>query len=141
MILLIATLAGLLFGLGLALSNMMDPAKVLSFLDLAGQWDPSLMLVMGGAVSITLPAFWLILKRPYPLLDKQHYLPSKIHIDKPLLIGAALFGLGWGLSGLCPGPAVAGLAAGELKIAGFVVTMLLGYQLMDLIERKLMTTQ
>lgn len=125
---LIALVAGALFGLGLALSNMMDPAKVLNFLDLAGQWDPSLMLVMGGAIGVTLPGFYFILKRPHPLLDKQFYLPDARFIDRDLVIGAALFGLGWGLAGLCPGPAIAGLASGKTEILVFVVTMLLGYR-------------
>ncbi len=127
---LMALLAGVLFGLGLALSNMMDPAKVLSFLDLAGAWDPSLMLVMGGAIAVTVPGFALVLKRPHPLFDKQFYLPSSTAIDPPLLMGAALFGLGWGMVGLCPGPALAGLVTGSLEILGFVVAMLLGYRLM-----------
>ena len=133
---LIAAIAGLLFGLGLALSNMMDPAKVLNFLDVAGQWDPSLILVMGGAIGITLPGFWLLLKRPHPLFEKRFYLPDSSAIDARLLIGAALFGLGWGLSGLCPGPAFAGLATGKAEIVGFVLTMLLGYRLMDILEKR-----
>lgn len=133
---LIALLAGLLFGVGLALSNMMDPAKVLSFLDLFGQWDPSLALVMGGAVGITLPGFWLVLKRPHPLLDKRFYIPDATNINKTLLLGAALFGLGWGLAGLCPGPAFAGLATGKIEIIGFVVTMLAGYRLMATMENR-----
>lgn len=126
---LVAAIAGLLFGLGLALSNMMDPAKVLSFLDVAGHWDPSLILVMGGALGVTLPGFWLVLKRPHPLLDKQFYLPSAYQIDKRLLLGASLFGVGWGLSGLCPGPAIAGLASGRLDILAFVVSLLVAYRL------------
>lgn len=133
---LIALIGGVLFGLGLALSNMMDPAKVLSFLDIAGDWDPSLMLVMGGAVAVTLPGFYLILKRPYPLFEKSFYLPGKHTIDRKLIGGAALFGLGWAMAGLCPGPAVAGLATGNLKILAFVVAMLAGYRLMALIENR-----
>lgn len=131
---LIALLGGVLFGLGLALSNMMDPAKVLSFLDIAGQWDPSLMLVMGGAVAITLPGFYLVLKRPYPLFDKAFYLPTRDAIDGKLIVGAALFGLGWALAGLCPGPAVAGIATANADIIAFVIAMLAGYRLMAFVE-------
>jgi hypothetical protein len=133
---LIALIAGSLFGLGLAVSGMMNPAKVLSFLDVTGNWDPSLMLVMGGAVALTVPGFWLILKRPAPFLDRKFYMPDATVIDKPLLAGAALFGLGWGMVGLCPGPAIAGLSTGEPRLALFVVAMLAGYQLMSFIERR-----
>lgn len=131
---LIALLAGILFGVGLALSNMMDPAKVLSFLDIAGNWDPSLMLVMGGAVGVTLPGYWLVLKRPHPLLDKQFYVPDANNIDLKLISGAVLFGIGWGLAGLCPGPAFAGLATGKAEIVAFVACMLIGYRLMATLE-------
>ncbi len=133
---LIALLGGILFGLGLALSNMMDPAKVLSFLDIAGQWDPSLMLVMGGAVAVTLPGFYLILKRPYPLFEKKFYLPTSNSIDRKLVVGATLFGLGWALAGLCPGPAVAGLATANIDIIAFVIAMLAGFRLMAWFETR-----
>ncbi len=136
--LVVALIAGLLFGGGLAISQMMDPAKVLSFLDVAGQWDPSLMLVMGGALALTVPGFRLILRRPQPLLDGRFHLPSASDVDSRLVIGSSLFGLGWGLAGLCPGPAVAGLVTGALPIVGFVVTMLAGYRLMDLIENRVL---
>ncbi len=134
---LIALIAGALFGVGLALSNMMDPAKVLNFLDIAGSWDPSLILVMGGAIGVTLPGYWLVLKRPHPLLDKQFYVPDARNIDTKLLAGAALFGIGWGLAGLCPGPAFAGLATGKLEIIAFVATMLVGYRIMATLEDRL----
>lgn len=133
---LVALLGGVIFGLGLALSNMMDPAKVLSFLDIAGQWDPSLMLVMGGAVAATLPGFYLILKRPYPLFEKKFYLPGSNMIDRNLIVGAALFGLGWALAGLCPGPAVAGLASANGDIIAFVIAMLAGYRLMAMLQAR-----
>ncbi len=136
MIPLIALIAGLLFGVGLALSNMMDPAKVLNFLDIAGNWDPSLILVMGGAVAITMPGFHFILKRPHPLLDKRFYVPDATQIDRPLVFGAALFGIGWGIGGLCPGPAFAALATGEGRMFGFVLMMLVGYRLVCYLETR-----
>lgn len=129
MIPLVALIAGLVFGVGLAVSNMMDPAKVLNFLDITGSWDPSLLLVMGGAVAITLPGFRFILKRPHPLLDRRFYVPDATVIDRPLVLGAALFGLGWGIVGFCPGPAIAAMATGDGRVFGFVLMMLLGYRI------------
>ncbi len=134
--LLVAVIGGVLFGFGLALSQMMNPAKVLNFLDVAGHWDPSLMLVMGGALMLTIPGFRLILKRPAPLLDGRFHLAESSAIDARLITGSSLFGIGWGLAGLCPGPAIAGLVTGSLPILGFVATMLAGYQLMDWLEAK-----
>lgn len=103
--------AGLVFGAGLALSGMTLPEKVLGFLDLGGQWDPSLLFVLGGAVGVAGVLFPLILRRRTPLLATVFELPRATRIDRPLAIGAVLFGLGWGLSGYCPGPAIALLAA------------------------------
>lgn len=124
----VALIAGALFGLGLAVSGMMDPAKVIGFLDLAGGWDPTLALVMGGALLVCIPAFRAILKRPRPVLVGSFALPTKSTLDARLLGGAALFGVGWGLSGLCPGPAVAALvpafAAGLAPVFVFFVAML-----------------
>jgi uncharacterized membrane protein YedE/YeeE len=97
---------GTLFGLGLAWSGMTNPARVLAFLDVTGDFDPTLALVMGGALAVTFPAFAWILKRPRPLLEPAFRLPTATRIDAPLVGGAALFGLGWGLAGLCPGPAL-----------------------------------
>lgn len=131
-----ALIAGLLFGLGLAISSMMDPAKVLNFLDVTGNWDPSLFFVMGGAVAVTMPGFHFILKRPHPVFDKRFYVPDASVIDGPLLIGAALFGVGWGIGGLCPGPAFAGLATGEAKMFGFVLMMIFGYRLTCFLETR-----
>ena len=121
-----ALLTGTLFGLGLSVSQMVNPAKVLNFLDIAGNWDPTLALVMAGAVLVTLPAFHWLLKRPVPLFDKQFHLPSRSDIDNRLVLGAALFGVGWGIAGLCPGPAITGLVTGQLSIVGFVLAMLAG---------------
>lgn len=134
--LVIAVISGALFGLGLAISKMMDPAKVLSFLDVFGHWDPSLMLVMGGALALTIPGFRLILKQDHPLLDGRFHVPEVSEIDARLVLGACLFGIGWGLAGLCPGPAIAGLVTGAKPIIGFVIMMLIGYRLTDHFEGK-----
>lgn len=108
--LLIALIAGLLFGAGLYLSQMVNPDEVLNFLDVAGNWDPALALVMAGALSVTFITFQYLLRgRTHTWLGKELMLPKRTDIDKPLIIGAILFGLGWGLTGYCPGPAIAGL--------------------------------
>jgi len=122
----VALLAGTLFGLGLAISGMMNPAKVVGFLDVAGEWDPTLAFVMGGALLVTIPAFRLILNRPRPILADGFALPTKGALDGRLLGGAALFGVGWGLSGFCPGPAVAALTTGLTPVFAFVAAMIAG---------------
>jgi uncharacterized membrane protein YedE/YeeE len=127
-----AFLAGLVFGLGLLLSGMADPAKVLGFLDLAGAWDPSLMFVMGGAVGVGAVAFAFARRRPRSLLGEPMQLPTKTSIDRRLVLGALLFGAGWGLAGFCPGPAVVALGVGEAKAVVFVVAMLAGMGLFEL---------
>lgn len=126
---------GLLFGWGLLISGMTDPGKVLGFLDLAGAWDPSLAFVMGGAVLVGLVAFTLARQRTTSLLGGAMRLPQATEIDRRLLIGALLFGAGWGLAGFCPGPAVVAMAAGEPKALLFVVAMLAGMGLFELGER------
>ena len=118
--------AGLLFGLGLCVSGMVNPAKVLGFLDVAGAWDPSLALVMGGALLVALPGFQLLLRRARPLAAERFQLPAAVRIDKRLLTGAALFGLGWGLAGLCPGPALAAVVAAGWQPGLFVAAMIAG---------------
>ncbi len=123
---LVALFAGMLFGLGLAISGMMNPAKVVGFLDVAGGWDPTLAFVMGGALLVTVPAFRLILGRPRPILADGFALPTKSALDGRLLGGAALFGVGWGLSGFCPGPAVAALVTGLTPVFAFVAAMIAG---------------
>jgi uncharacterized membrane protein YedE/YeeE len=123
---LVALLAGMLFGLGLAISGMMNPAKVVGFLDVAGGWDPTLAFVMGGALLVAIPAFRLILGRPRPILADGFALPTKSALDGRLLGGAALFGVGWGLSGFCPGPAVAALTTGLTPVFAFVAAMVVG---------------
>ena len=136
MTILIAALAGLLFGLGLLLSGMADPQKVLGFLDLAGAWDPSLALVMGGAIALGLPGFALARRRSHSLLGEPMQLPTRKAVDAPLLIGAALFGIGWGLAGYCPGPALVGTAAGLGSAAIFSVAMLAGMLLFGLWSKR-----
>jgi len=121
-----ALIAGLLFGLGLVVSGMVNPAKVLNFLDVAGNWDPTLAFVMGGALLVTIPGFRLILKREMPLLDGRFHLPERSDIDTPLVVGAILFGIGWGLGGFCPGPAVTALVTGFAPVFAFVAAMLAG---------------
>lgn len=125
---------GLLFGLGLSLSGMLDPARVQGFLDVGGAWDPTLIFVLGGAVSVALAGFALARRLPRPVLDARFDLPVRRRIDAPLIGGAALFGVGWGLSGLCPGPAVAALSTGALPILVFVPAMLVGMAAFRLIQ-------
>ena len=130
----IAVLAGTLFGAGLAVSGMMNPAKVLAFLDVAGHWDPSLALVMAAAVAVATPAFRLAARRAHPVLAAQFQIPGNRSVDKPLLAGAALFGLGWGLVGLCPGPAVAVLTTGLSGGLLFFVCLIAGMALHRLLR-------
>jgi uncharacterized protein len=118
---------GILFGVGLTLSQMTNPDKVINFLDIAGNWDPSLIFVMVGALAVTSLFFRNIIKRPRPLFDKEFYLSSKSVIDKPLVIGAAIFGIGWGISGYCPGPSVAGLGLGTSEAFVMVFSIYLGF--------------
>ena len=118
--------AGTVFGLGLAIAEMTNPLKVQAFLDLTGDWDPSLAFVMGGAVLVTLVAFRFILRRPVPFYGERFYLPTLIQINRKLLAGAALFGIGWGLAGYCPGPALATVLSGNAETAWFVPAMLVG---------------
>lgn len=131
-----AFLVGLVFGLGLIVSGMTDPSKVIGFLDLAGAWDPSLAFVMGGAILIGAGAFSVAKKRQRSLLGEPMQLSSATELDKGLLIGSLVFGIGWGLSGFCPGPAVVSAAAGQPKALVFVASMLAGMALYNMIERR-----
>lgn len=128
-------LVGLLFGLGLILSGMTDPGKVTGFLDLFGLWDPSLALVMGGAIAVGFFAFTLAKKRTINFLGGMLRLPTNAQIDKPLIIGSVLFGAGWGLAGFCPGPALVSMASGQPKALIFVVAMLIGMVGFELLDR------
>ena len=121
--------AGLLFGFGLALSGMTHPQKVLGFLDVAGPWDASLLFVLGGAVGVTLVSFRFILRLGKPLLAERFIITRETHIDRPMILGAILFGIGWGISGYCPGPAIALLAAPNWELWVFVPSMLVGFAL------------
>ncbi len=118
--------AGVLFGVGLVVSQMIDPGKVLAFLDVAGRWDPSLALVMAGALAVAVPGFWLAQARGAPALGGRFDTPATPAIDAELLVGAAIFGIGWGLVGFCPGPAIASLAFARPESLVFVLAMLAG---------------
>ena len=128
-------LVGLLFGLGLILSGMTDPGKVLGFLDLFGPWDHSLALVMGGAIAVGVGAFALAKKRTVSFFGSVMRLPTHDDIDRRLVAGAALFGAGWGMAGFCPGPALVSLAAGQAAAAVFVISMVAGMALFEAMER------
>lgn len=126
-----AFFCGLLFGAGLSLSHMINPEKVLNFLDVAGRWDPSLLFVMLGALPVAMLSFRAILKRPGPMLAESFQLSSKMSIDAMLVLGAALFGIGWGMSGYCPGPAVTGLGLYSFESVVMVGFILLGFVVFD----------
>ncbi len=121
-----ALICGLLFGMGLAIAQMINPAKVIGFLDIAGNWDPSLAFVMMGALTVMTSARFLILKRQTPILETSFHLPERSEIDRKLILGAVLFGMGWGIGGFCPGPALASLGIANGKLFFFVGAMLAG---------------
>ncbi len=127
-------LASLMFGIGLILSGMADPAKVLGFLDLAGAWDPSLAFVMIGAIAVGLVAFAIAKRRTRSLLGLALKLPAAHQIDRRLVGGSLLFGVGWGVAGFCPGPALAALGMGDLKAVVFVGAMLSGMGIFELLD-------
>ena len=131
-----AFLVGLIFGIGLLISGMANPDKVLSFLDLAGAWDPSLALVMGGAIGVGFIAFQLAGKRSEAILGGPIRLPERRDLDKRLVLGSLGFGVGWGLAGFCPGPALVAFGALEVKAAVFVAAMVAGMALFEVIERQ-----
>ena len=139
-IVLAALVSGLVFGFGLAISGMTQPTKVLGFLDVAGiasgTWDPTLAFVMIGALAVAAPGFLLARRRGQPLLAKAAAWPSKSEIDRPLIAGAVLFGVGWGLVGLCPGPAIANLATFSPRVLAFVVAMAVGMLALDFWRRR-----
>lgn len=136
MYILTSLLAGLVFGIGLIASGMANPAKVLGFLDLAGRWDPSLALVMAGAISVGLIPFAVAKRRTQSFLGTEMKLPKARDIDRRLVGGGLLFGIGWGVAGFCPGPAVVALGMGEAKAVVFVVAMLVGMSIFEVMERR-----
>jgi uncharacterized membrane protein YedE/YeeE len=133
---LMALITGLVFGIGLIVAGMTNPAKVLGFLDLAGRWDPSLALVMAGAILVALPAFRVAARRRKSLLGEPMQLPTATRIDRRLVLGSLAFGAGWGLAGFCPGPALASLATGAVQPLIFCAAMLAGMGIFELIERR-----
>jgi len=133
---LLALITGLVFGIGLIVAGMTNPAKVLGFLDLAGRWDPSLALVMAGAILVALPAFRIAARRRQSLLGEPMHLPTATRIDRRLVLGSLAFGAGWGLAGFCPGPALASLATGAVQPLIFCAAMLAGMGIFELFERR-----
>ena len=136
MLVLASLISGLVFGLGLIVSGMANPAKVLGFLDLAGPWDPSLALVMAGAVAVGLVGFAVARHRTTSFLGAAMKLPTARNIDRRLVLGSVMFGIGWGIAGFCPGPGLVALGMGERKAAVFVAAMLAGMVLFALFERR-----
>jgi uncharacterized protein len=126
MSLICSLLAGVIFGAGLAVSDMVNPARVLNFLDFAGHWDPTLMFVIAGGLGVTALGYRLVFRQSSPVLSEKFHLPTQRQIDLPLVGGSALFGIGWGLAGICPGPALADLITLEPKVLVFVAAMLIG---------------
>lgn len=122
----IALLAGTVFGVGLGISQMVDRERVLGFLDVVGTWDPTLMFVLGGAVSVTVITFRFVLRQPNPLFAEKFQLPTRNDIDRPLIAGAALFGIGWGIAGYCPGPGIASLVQGSWNPILFLAALVVG---------------
>lgn len=134
----VAALAvGFIFAVGLGISGMTKPSKVVGFLDLFGNWDPSLMFVMAGAIGVHFVTYKIIRKRATPLLVPNWQVPTKTELTPALVIGAVLFGVGWGLGGFCPGPAMTSLASLQAKPVIFVISMLVGMYLFKLVDRKL----
>jgi uncharacterized membrane protein YedE/YeeE len=140
MLIVATTACGFIFGWGLLISGMMQPAKVIGFLDVLGSWDPSLAVVMTAALVVSRTGFTLATWRKRPILASQSFWPTKTYIDRPLVIGATLFGVGWGLVGLCPGPALEDLATFSPRVIAFVMAMALGMVLHHLWSNRSVTT-
>ena len=131
-----AFLIGLIFGLGIIISGMANPAKVLNFFDVAGTWDPSLAFVMGGALITTLLGYRFVLGRSAPVFDSQFHVPTRTSLDGALVGGSALFGVGWGIAGFCPGAAVPALGTGRVEVITFVAAMIVGIVAVRLIVQR-----
>ena len=127
-------LSGIIFGLGLTVSSMTNPAKVIGFLDITGNWDPSLMFVMLGAIAISAPFFYLLRNKNKPLFDSNFEIPTIKNLDKKLVLGASIFGIGWGMVGFCPGPAIASLALLKPVSIMFVIAMASGFYMSKLVK-------
>ena len=127
------TLTGIIFGIGISISGMIYPAKVLNFFDLAGTWDPSLAFVMVGAIAVTLPGYRIIWKRKSPLFGNRFQIPSSSVVDKQLVGGSALFGIGWGIAGFCPGAAIPALGTGRWEVALFLAAVAAGFGIRRLV--------
>lgn len=136
MALIFSVMSGLVFGIGLIVSGMANPAKVLGFLDLFGNWDPSLAFVMAGAIAVGSVAFAFARRRALSILGFEMRLPTATRIDRRLVLGGVMFGIGWGIAGFCPGPALVALGMGEPKAVVFVAAMLVGMGLFELLERR-----
>ncbi len=133
----VALLSGVLFGAGMNVSGMVDPANIFAFLDITGEWDPSLAFVMGGALLVFAPFYHFIIKPRSKTVDGNAFsLPTNTKIDHKLILGASIFGLGWGIGGICPGPAVASLGEGSITIILFIATMMIGMKSVTLLARK-----
>jgi len=132
-----ALVSGLIFGVGLALAGMLDPSKVTGFLDLFGNWDPSLAFVMAGGIAINTAGHFLFVKKGKPLFETNFQLPTSLKIDRPLIIGSAIFGIGWGLAGLCPGPVIASLVLNPSGIIPFFILLMAGLKLGSMLKTKL----
>ncbi|MGF1692985.1 YeeE/YedE family protein [Photobacterium kagoshimensis] len=134
---LITLIAGVLFGLGMMISGMVDPVNVIGFLDITGDWNPSLMFVMGGALMVFMPIYFLVVRRlDKPVCDNEFKITTNNTVDPKLLTGATLFGIGWGIAGVCPGPAVTSLSGGNLAIVAFTLSMLIGFFIVVRIESR-----
>lgn len=125
----VAYAIGLVFGIGIAISGMANPAKVLNFFDVAGSWDPSLGFVMGGALAVTFIGYRIVFRRRAPLADSRFHVPDNTRIDTRLIGGAVLFGIGWGIAGFCPGGALPALGSGRFEVFAFVIAMIAGMML------------
>lgn len=126
---------GLIFGVGISISGMANPAKVLNFFDVAGTWDPSLIFVMGGAVVVTFIGYRFVLKRPAPIMEAKFQLPTRRDLDLPLIAGSAVFGIGWGIAGFCPGGALPALGTGKSEVFIFVAALLAGIIAVNILNR------
>ncbi|MEO6023262.1 MAG: YeeE/YedE family protein [Burkholderiales bacterium] len=136
MVIFVSLLAGVVFGVGLIVSGMANPAKVVGFLDLTGAWDPSLALVMAGAITVGVVAFFVADRRTVSFIGAEMKLPAARHIDRRLILGSAMFGVGWGIAGFCPGPGLVALGIGQAKALAFVTAMLVGMGVFELIEKR-----